>query len=130
MKFGVFQLQNPLRRHVRFMDSTFYSLHDQYYLFTVLNGFPFEHLTRYPVYPGDFRTWAELDHWARGQDLSELFDAEMATWAGDRLISRYFYSQINGDQRDLGVGTLVHQPAEDGGEDFWGFELEYADAVR
>ena len=130
VKFDIFHFQDPSRRHVRFMDSTFYSLHDQYYLFTVLNGEPFELLGQYAPYAeGDFRTWAELDQWARSFPLDSRFDPHMVAYAGERLFSRYFYEGINGDDRAIGVGTIVHREGEGGAPDFWGFELEYSDEI-
>jgi len=129
VKFDIFQFQDPTKRHIRFMDSTFYSLHDQYYLYTVFNGRPFEQLPRHPPYDGDFRNWGELDAWAHSVSLSDLVDPDMATFAGERLISRYFYGEINGSHRDLGVGTIVHRSGETAGEPFWGFELEYKDEI-
>ena len=129
VKFTIFAFDDPNARRMAFVDTGFYTLHDQFYLFTVFNGEPFEGLYAYPPYPGSFRTWGELDRWARGVDLGALVDDDMARFAGTRLYSPYFYSAINGDDRHTGVGTIIHRPATDDREALWAFELEYLDAI-
>ncbi|MCB9693668.1 MAG: lamin tail domain-containing protein [Alphaproteobacteria bacterium] len=129
VKFDIFDFDRPETRRIAFVDSEFYTLHDQYYLFTVMNGEVFQNLTLYPPYAGDFSTWGQLDAWARSVDLGAQFDANQIRFAGDRLYSPYFYASINGTNRRLGVGTVVHRPATTTREAFWGFELEYGDAI-
>lgn len=128
VKFDIFDFSTSPR--IVYVDSAFYQLHDQFYLFTLFNNETFPNLPRYAPYDGDFRTWGQLDAWARGVNLSALMDPGAARFAGERLYSPYFYSSINGENRSLGVGTIVHRPATSEREEFWGFELEYADDIE
>jgi hypothetical protein len=128
VKFDIFAFGEPEKRRISFVDSEFYTLHDQYYIFTVLNGHTFEGLVTYPPYPGEFRTWTELDEWARAHEDLELdFDRMQLRFSGDRLYSSYFYDAINGEDRVLGVGTVIFREATADRPAFWGFELEYGD---
>lgn len=128
VKFDVFDFQSPSARRIEFMDSNFYTLHDQFYIFTLFNGHPFGNLDRFAPYPGNFATWKALEDWALTMDLA-VFDPELIRFSQGRLFSRYFYNSINGVNRDLGVGTLVHRVAQGDREAFWGFELESGDDI-
>jgi hypothetical protein len=127
VKFDIFSFSTDPR--MAYVDTLFYDLHDQYYLYTVFNGQPFPDLDDHPPYDGEFHTWGQLDAWARTVDLDTLVDPQQARFAGERLYSPYFYAAINGPDRAVGVGTVVHRPATAEREAFWGFELEYADDI-
>lgn len=129
VKFDILAFDDPAERSIVYVDSTFYELHDQYYLFRMFNGQTFQGLDRYPPYDGDFQTWEELEDWARTVVLADHVPVQQARFAGERLYSPYFYATINGPQRTVGVGTLVHRPATETTEAFWGFELAHADAI-
>jgi len=128
VKFDIFGFGEDDER-VAYVDTAFYTLHDQFYLFTILNGQPFDGLIRFEPYPGSFLTWGELDAWARSVDLGATVDPYLATFVGERLVSRYFYDSVNGKHRSLGVGTLVHQPASPERDALWAFELEHGDDI-
>jgi hypothetical protein len=129
VKFDVFNFDDDATRRVSFVDTDFYKLHDQYYIYTVLNGQPFGSLDKYPTYAGDFAEWADLEAFARVVDLEALFEKDQLRWTGDRLFSRYFYDEINGADRELGVGTLVYRDATETREELWAFELEFGDDI-
>lgn len=129
VKFVIFAFDAPTTRRVVFMDSAFYTLHDQYYLFHAFNGEPFEGLDGYPPFDGAFATWGEIERWAAAVDLEALIPSQQARFAGPRLWSPYFYSAVNGDDRIVGVGTLQHIPAAGDRGEVWAFDLEFADAI-
>ncbi len=130
IKFDIFSFWDTDNRRISFVDSEFYTLHDQYYLFTVLNGEIFEGLVTYPPFPGEFATWAAVEEWARAHpDLEQDVDPRQVRWSGDRLYSSYFYDSINGENRTVGVGTVVLREAAEGRPEFLGFELEYGDSA-
>lgn len=131
VKFDIFDFQDPGRRSIAYMDSRFYTLHDQLYLFHVFNGQMLPNLDLYPPVEGlNFATWGELERWARSVDLGAHAPAGQARFADDRLYSPYYYAAVNGENRAVGVGTLVHRPETDQEAPFWGFELEHADAIE
>ncbi|MBT3223064.1 MAG: hypothetical protein HN348_28660, partial [Proteobacteria bacterium] len=50
-------------------------------------------------------------------------------WQGDRLVSAYYYGQVNGDERDLGIGAVLHLPQTTTLDETWAFELAFADNI-
>jgi|GEM_PF-363300 len=128
IKFDVFDFGRANQR-VRYVDSDFYVFHDQYFLFSHFNGQPFGDLNRFEPFDGQFWTMGELEAWAHSVQLEQIAPTDLARFAGERLFSRYFYDSINGDDRTVGVGTVVHRPATADREAFWGFELEYRDDI-
>lgn len=129
VKFDIFAFDEPEQRWIAFVDSEFYTLHDQYYIFTALNGHLFPGLLRYPPYPGNFRTWTEVEEFARTEAFEAAIPEDQVRWSGTRLYSRYFYDEINGPNRDVGVGTVIYREATEDREEFWGFELEFGDNI-
>jgi hypothetical protein len=129
VKFTIFAFDRATDRRIAFHDTTFYTLHDQLYLFTTFNGEPFEGFHHHrPIDAGPFATWGALDAWARASGLVGI-DDDQARYVGERLYSPYFYREVNGIHRHTGVGTLLHRPATDEADALWAFELEYADDI-
>jgi len=130
VKFDIFSFSDPARRRIAYVDSQFYTLHDQFYIFTVVNGQVFEGLTEYPSFAGSFPTWKAVDDWAHSVDLESIFPREQIRFSGERLYSPYFYNSINGSPREVGVGTVVFREATETREELWAFELEAGDDIR
>lgn len=112
---------------IRFLDSAFYSLHDEWYWFRLLNG---ERIPGregiVPVKSGDFRSIADIYTWAKTTDPLPL---DLRWVEGDRLYSPRFYElALSQKPRALGLGTLVHVTEEGGRMERWAFQLEYTDA--
>ncbi|MEQ1503310.1 MAG: lamin tail domain-containing protein [Myxococcota bacterium] len=129
-KFDLLSFQDPSARHAVFLDNRFYALHDEWYLFRMLNGQPVEGEGQYEPFDGSFTTWDALEDWARSVDLASLFPTEFAWFtATGRLTSFRFYDLALGSIRVIGVGTLVHAPATADREELWAFELEYSDPI-
>lgn len=131
-KFVIQSFGDDQARHIRFLDSVFYQLHDEWYFFRMLNGQPFEGEDVYQPYQGTFATVAEIYAWAQATaDLPN--DDPFLAWSGDRLLSTRFYDlAIDIQPRVIGAGTLIHIPARTGPspkDEIWGFELEYRDAI-
>lgn len=131
-KFDIVNFQNPDTRAPIFLDSVFYSVHDEWYYFRMLNGQAFPGETLYEPYPGTFDTIEDIYAWARAEpDLPH--DDTFLSWSGERLYSRRFYDlAIRTHPRPLGAGVLMHVPArtvEPVRDEFWGFELEYSDLI-
>ncbi len=117
------------RRDLVFYDSNFYTLHDEWYWFRLLNG---------EAVPGDpgvapvrgltFPTIRSIYDWAYRQTTLPL-----DLFIGDgRLYSWRFYDLAFGRARIRGLATLMHIDARTGtspSPERWGFELEYGDAV-
>jgi len=132
VKFIVQSWREPEKRHISFLDSVFYSIHDEWYFFRMLNGHPVEGDDVYMPYNGSFSTIDEIYSWALASETLP-YDTTFLDWNGDKLLSRRFYDMaIDIQPRLLGAGTLVyvpertHPPAR---EAIWGFELEYRDAI-
>ncbi|MEZ4234823.1 MAG: lamin tail domain-containing protein [Myxococcota bacterium] len=131
VKFDILGFQQPARRHVVFLDSRFYALHDEWYLFRMLNGHAVEGELRYPPYDGDFASIGAIYDWAAGVDLASLFPRDFVTQVpSGRITSYHYYELALGDPRVIGVGTLLHAEAVPGLRDeVWAFELEYSDTI-
>lgn len=132
VKFVILSYREPEERHITFLDSVFYSIHDEWYYFHMLNGQPVEGEDVYSPYQGSFDSVDEIYSWAQGVDALP-YDETFLDWSGDRLISRRFYDMaLDIQPRLLGSGTLVYVPARDeppAREAVWGFELEYRDEI-
>ena len=112
---------------LRFLDGAFYTMHDEWYWFRLLNGQPAPGSDRAPASGLSFMTIGEAVDWASGQ--SELpLDLR---WAGDeRLYSPEFYSMALAEPRRYAVGSLLRIPERleaPTRPELWLFELEYSD---
>jgi hypothetical protein len=127
VKFHIQAFDRPADRHITFFDTEFYTLHDQPYLFRLLNGQRYEGLSAYPPFDGDFRTWGELDQWSKTVDLASLFPEDMVERVEARLYSQYFYNEVLSEDRSVAAGTLLYRGPTDDEGPAWAFTLEYAD---
>ncbi len=124
----------PNQGEVFWMDSSFYSLHDEWYWWRLLNGEEVPGTDVEPVEDLGFTSIAEVYAWAQRLDADALpLDL---TWAGsertsERLYSPQFYDlALHSDPRNFGVGSLVFFPdSVDDRAGRWLIELEYTDAV-
>ncbi len=125
-----------------FYDPTFYSLHDEWYWFRLINGAAVPGVDVAPVHGQRFGSIDAIYQWARSMpDASLPLDL---LWSGDRsrLFSYQFYNlglgacpgvakpKWNQCPRNLGIGTLIHLPANPvraHPEAIWAFELEFQD---
>ncbi len=117
-------------RALHFLDGNFYSLHDEWYWFRLLNGQPIPGDDVAPVRGFHFTTIELIYGWARAAKSLPLD----LSWVSDgRLYSPRFYELALGARpRKLGLGTLVHVPARTTPEvtpERWAFELEYTHDV-
>lgn len=112
---------------MRYMDSRFFTLHDEWYWFRLLNG------QRIPGREGivpveklSFESIASIYAWAKQQSVLPLD----LRWAdGDRLYSPRFYDLALALQpRALGLGTLIHVTPSGARQERWAFQLEFTDA--
>lgn len=130
VKFTIPSFSDPAARHVRFLDSVFYSIHDEWYYFRMLNGQTVEGEDMYPPYPGSFSTVQDIYSWALVTDPLPYGDGFLS-FTGERLISARFRDMIIDIQpRIIGAGTLIYLPERTeplARDEIWGFELEYLD---
>ncbi|MEE9383631.1 MAG: PEP/pyruvate-binding domain-containing protein [Nannocystaceae bacterium] len=126
VKFDVMAFSEPSRRHIRFLDSTFYRLHDEWYYFRLINGEPFEGDLDATPYPGRFDTIEAVYSWAVTQSELPIGLA----WSGERLYAPRFYELAFAESRYVAPGTLIHIPDLGTGSDgLWAFELEHSDDI-
>ncbi|MBL8915078.1 MAG: hypothetical protein JNM17_30520 [Archangium sp.] len=112
---------------IRYTDSNFYTLHDEWYWFRLLNG------ARIPGREGivpvsgfTFDTIASIYAWAKEQPVLPL---DLRWVDGDRLYSPRFYDlALAVTPRAFGLGTLIHVVASGERPERWAFQLEFTDA--
>lgn len=113
---------------IRFTDGHFFTLHDEWYWFRLLNG------QRIPSREGilpleghSFDSIAAIYAWAKTQATLPLD----LRWVQDgRLYSPRFYQlALEVKPRALGLGTLLHVEATAQRPERWAFLLEYTDAM-
>ena len=138
LKFVLSALNDPEAGRAWFMDPRFYSLHDEWLWFHLLNGQALPGVDLTPI-AGEYAT---ID--AIYQALSDVEELPLQLkWVQSRLYSPLFYRLALGrywdaqqkawveSGRTLGVGSLLHFPANPdraGSPDpLWVFELEYVD---
>ncbi len=124
-KFIITSYGDPAARDLRFYDSGFYRLHDEWYWYRLLNGARVPGDDVSPVRGLSFPTVAAASAWARTQSDLPL-DLQFVE---ERLYSPRFYQLSFGDARRYGLGTLVRVPPRGGSPERWAFELEYSDAL-
>ncbi|MFT4628319.1 MAG: hypothetical protein ACI8PZ_007014 [Myxococcota bacterium] len=132
LKFDVVHFQDDSERRALFLDTRFYSLHDEWYIFRMLNGRSVPGETVHAPYPGQFDSMDAITDWAWGVDLAALFDPHVLRFTDrDRLTSARYYELVLNPPRAIGAGTLVHVAAREdlGRPEHWAFELEYADVA-
>jgi hypothetical protein len=115
---------------VRFLDSRFYDLHDEWYLFRMMNGREVRGEEQFRPFPGEFSDIGALYAWAALQDLPALFPPTFVTWTPTgRLNSPRFYELALGRPRRIGAGSVIRIDADREGRTRWVFELEHSDEV-
>ncbi|HMV67608.1 MAG TPA: lamin tail domain-containing protein, partial [Myxococcota bacterium] len=131
VKFDILSFSDPAARRVVFLDTAFYDLHDEWYLFRMLNDQPVEGEDVYPPYPGAFADVDAIYTWADTIDLASTFDPGFITRAGLRITAPHYYElALDTDPRVIGVGVLVYAPPVDPADPpTWAFELEYGDTI-
>lgn len=124
-----FDQESPGQTHL--LDPHFYHLHDEWYWFRLLNGQAIEGIDVEPVTGLSFESieaiYAAYSGVQKGEiplDLKWISD-------GQRIYSPRFYELgLWDDPRQLGLGSLLHYPANPDrviSEDLWLFELEFSD---
>jgi len=116
---------------IGWMDGDFYSLHDEWYWYRLLNGFAVPGVATVPHRGLRFATVDAIYAWAAAQPPGLLpFGLTFVGGQpeGDRLYSAEFYRLSLDDPRVFGLGSLAYFPtsADEGGER-WVIELEYQD---
>jgi hypothetical protein len=115
---------------ISWMDSNFYSLHDEWYWFRLLNGAAVPGAATAPVAGRRFETIQQIYEWAAAQPpLALPLDLTFvgAQGTGTRLYSDEFYDLSLQDPRTLGPGTVAYFPTSTTGEARWVLELEFHD---
>ena len=114
---------------IEWLDSSFYSLHDEWYWFQLLNGTSVRGFDTEPpeLDAGPFDTIAEVYDWA--ETRRDALPLDLRFTSLNRLYSPRFYSEgIDASpQRPIGLGSLIRSPDRDGGLDRWLIELEFSD---
>jgi hypothetical protein len=113
-----------------FYDSRFYTLHDQWYWFRLLNGQPIPGATDDPVTGLSFTSIDEVTTWARRQIARGPLPLDLG-FSGDRLYSKRFYDDsIFNDPKRFDVGTIVgFADRRSAGGTRWLLELEHVERV-
>lgn len=129
-KFVITSFLDDNARKIFWFDSHFYTLHDQWYWFRLMNGATIPGLDDVPFAGGPFATVDEIVAWAKEQEALPLD----LRFVGDRLYSPRFYTlTLSTEPRPMAAGTLVHFPARVVSginlPETWGLELEYQDLV-
>lgn len=128
-----FNIPNMLiEERVNWMDSNFYSLHDEWYWYRLLNGQPIAAIDVTPLPGHSFATIADVYEWLETDppDLpAELQVIDSRLRGGTRLYAPNFYTAaLHSVPRNYGAGSLVHMTdSADGGGERWLIELEFAD---
>lgn len=131
VKFEILGFPATNDLELRFLDSRFYSLHDEWYLFRMLNGQPVRGEDRFEPFPGDFVDIPAIYAWAGATDLAARFPEDFVRFTDTgRLTSPRFYELALGEPRRIGAGTLVRFDDTPGGGERWVFELEHSDEIE
>lgn len=112
------------------LDSSFFTLHDEWYWFQLLNGSTVRGFDTEPLSPSsNFESVADAYAWADERRSSLPLDLRFTSL--DRLYSPAFYDvALDGSQeRRIGLGALVRVPDPEGGPDLFLIELEFSDAL-
>lgn len=127
LKFSVTEFSSD--PEIEWLDSSFYTLHDEWYWFQLLNGRPIRGLNVSPpdIDEAPFPTVADVYAWAETRRATLPLDLSFT--ATDRLFSLDFYDAATDSSasRSLAAGALLRSPDRDGGPDRWLIELEFRD---
>lgn len=117
---------------LRWLDSAFYTLHDEWYWFRLMNGAGIDRVDTAPVNLGiSFSSIAEIYSWARQQSTLPL---DLQFVSDERLYSPKFYQlALFVDPKVLGIGTVLRFDARPElappRPEIWAMELEYQHAL-
>lgn len=122
--FLVTSVARPALRRVRFEDGSFFSFHDEWYWFRLLNGVSACGSSANPIALGTFETIDEIYAFlADDEDLP----LDLARTADGRIVSPSFYElSLRTSPRVYGPGTLFRYV---GPQDGWAFEVAFVDAI-
>jgi Pyruvate phosphate dikinase, AMP/ATP-binding domain len=123
VKFVITDYDDPSARALRYYDSNFYKLHDEWSWFRLLNGQTVPGIQYAPVSGLSFSSIDSIYEWAKVQTRLPM---DLRWVDGDRLYSPLFYD-LGVFRRPLkfGLGTLMHVDATDAQPERWVFFLEY-----
>ena len=114
---------------IEWLDSSFYTLHDEWYWFQLLNGSAVRGFDAAPpdVSDAPFDTVADVYTWA--EERRDALPLDLRFTSLDRLYSPDFYDEAidASASRRIGVGSLIRSPDRAGGPDRWLIELEFSD---
>lgn len=114
---------------IEWLDSSFYTLHDEWYWFQLLNGAAVRGFDTAPAEIADapFASIDDVYAWAATRRTALPLDLRFTSL--DRLYSPRFYSEAidASPDRPIGLGSLIRAPDRDGGADRWLIELEFSD---
>lgn len=127
LKFSITEF--TIDPEIVWLDSAFYTLHDEWFWFQLLNGTAVRGFDTLPVDELSFSTVADLYEWA-DQNRSGL-PLDLRFTSLDRLYSPAFYKVALAAEPDrrIGLGALIRTPDPDTGIDRWIIELEFSDEV-
>lgn len=115
---------------VRWFDSVFYDLHDEWYWFELLNGREVQGSLQQPVEGMSFEVVSDVYTWLAGQDAGNL-PLRLRVAADGRMYSNDFYDLALNRPRAYGLGSVIHVPATVTGDSSddgaWLLELAYVD---
>ena len=115
---------------VFYMSPDFYSLHDEFYWYRLLNGVSIDGWDVPPIEGASYPTIASIYDEFTGVAAADLPIG--LAWAGGRLYAPVFYSNALSSDRFFGVGTLLYWPEDPDRvvpEELWTFELEFVDQL-
>lgn len=127
LKFILTAFQDDAQRDARFLDGRFYTLHDEWFWFRLVNGERVPGVDEAPVQGLAFDSVEAIYAWARTQPKLPL---DLRWVEGTRLYSPKFYDLALFDTpRRMGLGTLLRVPAmtAPARAEQWVFMLEFLD---
>lgn len=125
VKVLITDFSTPAARAVRYYDGHFYTLHDEWYWFRLLNGQPVAGDPEVmPVRGFRFESIAIIYAWAQQRATLPL---DLVFGQGRLYSSRFYQRALELEPRAYGLATLLRVPAKDGRPERWVFELEYSD---
>ena len=129
LKFSITEFSND--PEIEWLDSSFYTLHDEWYWFQLLNGHSVRGFDTGPIEvdAAPFELVSDVYAWAEDRRGALPLDLRFTTL--DRLYSPKFYDIALDSQNDrtIGVGALIRAPAGESGADRWLIVLELSDEV-
>jgi hypothetical protein len=126
LKFLLADFRQPEARTIRYLDAAFFTLHDEWYWFRLLNGQPAPGAATTPVPGLSFATIADVYAWATPRTTLPL---DLRFTSDRRLYSNRFYELALSEPKTYGLGTVIRIPATADRPERFVFELEYSEAL-